>query len=190
MQLSRSVSCSNWNQDVITCSLWGKSEEMDWSQHPCQGFALDVVLTWQAWPHFFFFKIRNQCLQQCRHMWRRSWVECASVSSCIWRWLAYHHLATTLFPVYRCLAGYFDALMKALCWGIALLTSPANKWVVRLYPQASRYHSLRLDRYEISCKGIQRSNSWTETTVSPLSLWEKGQGVWIDSHESSYRMSI
>lgn len=103
------------------------------------GLCLDVVLMWQAWP--LFFLIRNQCLQQCGIPSYNAYAEerlsqCASVSSCIWSWLAYHHLATTLFPVYRCLGAerfalYFDALMKALRWDIALLTSGLLDCILR-----------------------------------------------------------
>lgn len=82
MQLSRSVSFSNWNQDAITCSLWRKSEEMDSSQHPCQGFVL--MLCWCGrLDHFFiflFFLIRNQCLQQCSVSSYKAWAEDCWVS--------------------------------------------------------------------------------------------------------------
>lgn len=75
----------------------------------------------------------------------RSWV-----SSYTWSWWAYHHLETTLFPAYCSLrvewfAFYFDALMDALCWDIALL-STANKWVVRSDSQEPCCRSPSLDQ--------------------------------------------
>lgn len=145
---------------------------MDLKQTSVSEFCLDVVLMWQAWP-----LCNQECLQQRSILFynaltEKKFSQCVSVSSCIWWWwLAYHHLATTLLPVYHCLgvkpfAFYFDVLMEALCWDIALL-STVNKWIVRSHPVAPCCCSPSLD-HQIMFLQIQRSNSWTKWVTSPL----------------------
>lgn len=114
-----SVSCSNWNQDAITCSLWGNSEETGSSQQSCQGFALmwcwcgrlDHFLKWCSFDQHrdrgevdsSVSRSHPKLVIQQQHRWRCSGVEQ--------------------------LAFYFDVLLKAFCGNITL-SSTINWWFV------------------------------------------------------------